>query len=56
MIEQLVYYHRHKSRKKKDRTIIFLDPHGDTVERIRKFDLAKKYFDRHIYIDPTVSK
>jgi len=56
LIEQLVYYHRWKSRKNKDRSIIVIDPHWDTVERIRKFDLAKKYFDRHIYLDPVLSK
>ena len=43
-------------RKKQDKTIIVLDPHGTTVEKIRKFDLAKKYFDTHVYIDPILSK
>ena len=56
LIEQRVYYQWWKSRKTKDRTIIFLDPHGDSVEKIRKFDLAKKYFWRCVYIDPTLSK
>lgn len=45
-----------RKRYKDKCTIIVLDPHGDTVEKIRKFNLAKKYFESHIYIDPTLSK
>ena len=45
-----------KSRKKEDRSIIVIDPHGDMVDKIRHFDLADKFFDRHIYIDPTLSE
>jgi len=56
LIEQWVYHQWWKSRKTKDRSIIFLDPHGDSVEKIRKFDLAKTYFDRCVYIDPILSK
>jgi len=55
-VEQLIYSLWWKSRKKEEICIVVLDPHGDTVNRIRKFDLAKKYFSRHIYIDPTLSK
>jgi len=55
-VEQLIYALWWKSRKTEDRTIVVLDPHGDTVQRIRKFDLAKKYFKRHIYIDPVLAK
>lgn len=56
LVEQLIYALWWKSRKTEDRTIVVLDPHGDTVQRIRKFDLAKKYFKRHIYIDPVLAK
>ena len=54
LIEQRVYHMRERYKDKC--TIIVLDPHGDTVEKIRKFSLAKKYFESHIYIDPTLSK
>ena len=56
LTEQRVYYQRRSMRKKQDKTIIVLDPHWTTVESIRKFDLAKDYFNTHIYIDPSLSK
>lgn len=56
IIEQWVYSQWWKSRKKEDRSIIVIDPHGDMVDKIRHFDLADKFFDRHIYIDPTLSE
>lgn len=56
LVEQRIYYQWRKMRKKQDKTIIVLDPHWSTVEKIRKFDLARDYFDTHIYIDPTLSK
>jgi len=33
-------------------SIILLDPHGQSAERCKKFDLSKKYFERLVYIDP----
>lgn len=44
------------SLKKKDVCIVFIDPHGDSAQKIRKFDLVSKDFNRLTYIDPCFSK
>lgn len=36
----------------KDTTVILLDPHGDTAEKVKRFDLASKDLDRLVYFDP----
>lgn len=55
-IEQWIYWNWYKTRKNNNISIVIIDPHGDTAEKIRRFDLAKDYTDRLVYIDPFFSK
>ena len=52
LLEQLIYSWRHESSKDNNLSIIFLDPHWDTAEKIKRFDLAENDFERLVYIDP----
>lgn len=56
LIEQRVYRNRYRTRKNNDCNIIIIDPHWDTAEKIRRFDLAKSYSERLIFVDPFFSK
>jgi len=56
LLEQLIYYDWMHYISKNEQTTIVIDPHWDTVEKIRKFNLAKKYIDTYVYIDPRLSK
>lgn len=56
LIEQWIYWHRRQTRKTNACNIILIDPHGDTSETIRRFDLAKDYQERFVFIDPLFSK
>ncbi len=47
-----LYVQRRKTKKKENASFIVLDPHGDLVEKMRRFDLAKKYRDRVVYFYP----
>ena len=55
-LEQWVYGQRYQSRKKEDMSIIFIDPHGDSVSKLKKTDLAQKYFSRMVYVDAFLKK
>ena len=48
----MIYGRWLNSYKTKDTTVILLDPHGDTAEKIKKFDLADKDLERLVYFDP----
>ena len=56
LITQWVYHLWRRSNKEKDICIIVIDPHGDMVHTMRKFDLAKNERDRVMYIDPLLWK
>lgn len=56
LVEQRIYWQRYATRKKQDICIVFLDPHGDSVDNLKRTDLAHIYFDRLVYIDPFMKK
>ncbi len=56
LLAKRVYQLRWASRKRSDISIVVIDPHGSTVEQIRRFDLAKKYHARLVYLDPLLRK
>jgi len=55
-LEQLIYGIWYKSRKKENVSIIVIDPHGDTVEKIKKLKLVKYNPSRVVYVDPFFRK
>lgn len=55
-IEQWIYRNWYRTRKQEDISIVLIDPHWDTAEKIRRFDLANDYTDRLIYVSAFFSK